>query len=128
MRWAEVRHRVLSVSARIGFRLEAERPLRITRNKYLSPMSSLKISVRAKPGAKRTHVGGAVGDALAVAVTAPAVDGKANDAVIEALADAFGVKKREVSVLHGHTGRDKVMQIEGDSAHLTARLNQLKAE
>jgi uncharacterized protein (TIGR00251 family) len=90
-------------------------------------MPSLKISVRAKPGAKRTVVGGMVGDALAVAVSAPAVDGKANEAVVEAIAAAFGVKNREVSVLHGHTGRDKVIEIEGDKESLTAQLLALKA-
>ena len=87
----------------------------------------MRIAVRVKPGAKRVFVGGIVGEALAVAVSAPAVEGKANEAVIAAIAEAFGVRKRDVTVLHGHTGRDKVIEITGEPAVLAARLAELRS-
>jgi uncharacterized protein (TIGR00251 family) len=48
---------------------------------------------------------------LVVAVTAPAVDGKANAAVLAALASAFGVRARQVVIVTGDRGRDKVVEL-----------------
>lgn len=74
------------------------------------------ISVWAKPGSKRPGVGGSHGDALVVAVAARAVDGKANDAVVAALADALGVPKRDVRIIRGHSGRAKRIEIPDGAA------------
>ena len=61
---------------------------------------------------------------LVVAVAAPAVDGKANEAVRRAVADAFGVRVRDVTVVSGERSRDKVLEVDGaDEAHLAALLN-----
>jgi len=60
---------------------------------------------------------------LVVAVAAPAVDGKANEAVRRAVADAFGVRVRDVTVVSGERSRDKVLEIDGaDAARLTTLL------
>ena len=69
--------------------------------------------VRVRPGASRTRVGGGYGDppVLVVAVSAPAVDGRANVAVIRALADALGVPSREVEIVRGHTARTKMVSV-----------------
>lgn len=69
--------------------------------------------VRVRPGASRTRVGGGYGDppVLVVAVSAPAVDGRANDAVIRALADALGVPSREVEIVRGYTARTKMVSV-----------------
>jgi uncharacterized protein len=72
----------------------------------------VRFVIRVRPGASRTKVGGRRGDALTVAVTAPALDGRANEAVRSALAVAFGVRMREVSIVAGSRGRDKVVEIE----------------
>lgn len=93
-------------------------------------MEALRITVRVKPGASRTRVAGAYGDdrQLVVAVNAPPVDGAANDAVIEALADALGVRRRCLTIVSGHTARSKVVQVDagtGDLAALTARVSAL---
>lgn len=76
----------------------------------------MKVTIRVKPGAKRTRVGGRWagpgGDALLVAVAAPAVEGKANTAVLAAVADAFGIRSRAVRLVHGDKGRDKVIELD----------------
>lgn len=87
-------------------------------------MTPLRFGVRVKPGARRTAVGGRwAGDALVVAVAAPAVEGKANEAVRDALAAAFGVRRRDVAIVTGERGRDKVVEVaDGDPARLSELL------
>ena len=82
----------------------------------------LTIDVLVVPRASRTAVGPLVGDRLRVAVTAPPVDGEANAAVIEALADAFGVRKAAVTIVRGERGRRKTVRIEGGAAATLQRL------
>lgn len=76
------------------------------------------VAVRVRPGAGRTGVGGRYdgphGPALIVAVGAPAVDGKATEAVRRALAGALGVRPAAVALKIGATSRDKVFTVEGD--------------
>lgn len=71
------------------------------------------MAVRVRPGASRTRVGGRYGEALVVAVGARAVDGAATDATLRALAEAFGVRPREVSLVAGARSRDKVVEVTG---------------
>jgi uncharacterized protein len=80
-----------------------------------------RFAIRVKPGAKREAVGGRHGDALVVAVTAPAIEGKANEAVRKALATAFGVRKQDVTIVAGERGRDKIV----DLPEATERLREL---
>ena len=51
--------------------------------------------------------------AVVIRVTAPPVDGKANDALCRLIAKAAGVPPSKVSVTRGHTARDKVVRVEG---------------
>jgi uncharacterized protein len=71
----------------------------------------LRFAVRVKPGARREAVGGRRGEALVVAVTAPAIEGRANAAVCKALARAFGVRRQDVTIVAGERGRDKVVEV-----------------
>lgn len=64
--------------------------------------------------------------AVVVAVGAPAVDGKATEAVRRALADALGLRPRDVVLRIGATSRDKVFTITGDQAEIGARLAGLR--
>jgi uncharacterized protein (TIGR00251 family) len=77
-------------------------------------MVAQRLTIRVKPGSSRNRVGGSYGDepALIVAVTAPAVDGKANDAVIDAVAKALGLKSRQIGIHSGHTSRTKILTID----------------
>lgn len=62
---------------------------------------------------------------LTVAVSARPVDGDANRAVVAAVADAFGVRSRQVELISGATARSKVLRIDDDAARVTARLAEL---
>jgi uncharacterized protein YggU (UPF0235/DUF167 family) len=91
-------------------------------------VSTLRIAVRVKPGAARTRVGGRYdgpgGPALVVSVSARAVEGQANKAVVEAVAAAFGVRRSAVRLVRGATGRDKLIEVDGP-AELRDRYIQL---
>jgi uncharacterized protein (TIGR00251 family) len=71
------------------------------------------LAVRLQPRAKREEIVGQRGDALVIRVTAPPVDGKANAALCALVAERAGVAKSAVSVVHGHTSRDKVIRVDG---------------
>jgi uncharacterized protein len=88
----------------------------------------MRFTVRVHPGARADSVGGHYGDGgsrvLVVRVRARAVDGRANDAVVRALAGAFDVPARDVTIVTGHTSRSKAVSIAGD---LDERLSELLA-
>jgi uncharacterized protein (TIGR00251 family) len=71
----------------------------------------LTIQVRVTPRAKRNAVTRTPDGSLKVYVTAPPEDGRANDAVIEVLADWLGVKRRQVEIIRGATSRNKVVRV-----------------
>ena len=76
----------------------------------------LKLSIHATPGARHTEAAGAHGGALRVRLAAPPVDGKANAALIEWAAQAFGVPRARVQLLHGVSGRQKLLGVQFDGA------------
>jgi uncharacterized protein (TIGR00251 family) len=73
----------------------------------------VRFLVRVQPRASRSEVVGVHGDALKIRLSAPPVDGAANNALIEFLADVFAVGRRDVRILSGETSRSKVVEIEG---------------
>ena len=75
-----------------------------------------QFALRVQPRASRTAIAGVMGDAVKLAITAPPVDGKANQAVIEFLSDLFHVSKGSVEIVSGETGRNKLIAIRGVSA------------
>jgi uncharacterized protein (TIGR00251 family) len=80
-----------------------------------------------RPNAKNNRVGGVVGDPprLVVAVQAPAVDGKANEAILKVVAKAFDVRARDISIVHGELARDKRLLLKGDEEFLSRILEEL---
>lgn len=86
------------------------------------------LEIRVRPNSSRNKVGGTVGDPprLVVAVQAPAVDGKANQAVIKELAAAFNLRARDFTIVFGELARDKRIIVEGDEVALQVRLEELK--
>lgn len=77
---------------------------------------STTLKVRVVPNARRDEVVGAYGGAVKVKVQAPAMDGKANAALLEFLAGKLGVPERQLSLVTGEKSRDKVIAIEGLNA------------
>ena len=75
------------------------------------------LAVRAQPGAKKTAISGIYGEGdaaqLKIAVNAPPIEGRANEALIAFLAKACGVPKSAVSVLTGELSRSKVFLLRG---------------
>lgn len=87
----------------------------------------MRVTVRVHPGARTTAVGGRFGDGeppvLTVRVAAPAADGRATRAVLDAVAAAFGVPRADVRLRSGATSRTKVLDVEGgDPARLDGLL------
>jgi uncharacterized protein YggU (UPF0235/DUF167 family) len=72
----------------------------------------VRVTVRVRPGASRTRVGGEHDGALVVRVSQRAVDGRATQAALAAVADAFGVRRRAVSLVSGTTSRTKVVDVD----------------
>ncbi len=94
----------------------------------------MRVSVRVKPGASRTAVGGKYGggsdceqEELIVRVGARAVEGAATEAVLKAVAKAFGLRRADVGLVLGSTSRTKVLELNGDESVLAARLVELLA-
>jgi uncharacterized protein (TIGR00251 family) len=88
----------------------------------------LLIEIRVRPNSSRNKVGGIAGDPprLIVAVQAPAVDGKANEAVIKELAKAFDCRARDFTIVFGELGRDKRLLVQGDLETLTKKYEELQ--
>ena len=75
--------------------------------------SGVNLSVRLQPKAKRTAIVGELDGALKLAVTAPPVDGRANEACIHFLAELLKVARSSVTIAAGASSRNKVIRIEG---------------
>ena len=75
-----------------------------------------RLRLRVSPGAARSRVVGRHGEAWKVRVAAPPEDGKANDAVLDLLADVLRVPRGRVELVSGRTARDKVVALRGLSA------------
>jgi uncharacterized protein (TIGR00251 family) len=84
-----------------------------------------RVRLRVSPGAPRTELAGRHGDGWKVRVNAAPERGKANDAVVGLLAERLGVSRTSVSIVSGHTSRDKVVELRGlASAEAERRLEQ----
>ncbi len=91
--------------------------------------SGVTLAVRAQPGAKKTAIGGIYGEGttaqLKIAVQAPPLEGRANEALIEFLAETFGLPKSDVILIAGGLSRSKVFLLRGISI---ARANLVLAQ
>ena len=77
------------------------------------PEPTITLRVRVNPRAKRNAVTKAVDGSVKVYVTAPPEDGRANEALVESIAEWLGVKRRQVEIINGATSRNKVVRITG---------------
>lgn len=73
--------------------------------------ADLVLDVHVQPRASRSEVAGWFGERLKIRVAAPPVDGKANQELIDFLAKAFNVARRDILLLAGESGRDKRFKV-----------------
>ena len=81
----------------------------------------VRVRVHVQPRAASTEIAGVHGDALKVRLSAPPVDGAANEALMALLAERFGVPRRAVRVVSGHSARAKVVELDGVDAGAVRR-------
>lgn len=75
------------------------------------PKPSARLKVKVVPGSSRDEIVGWLGDALKIKVMAPPERGKANDAVVELLAERLGLSADAITVVSGHSSPSKVVAV-----------------
>lgn len=71
----------------------------------------VRLTVQVVPNAKRSEVVGMHDDAVKIRLHAPAIEGKANEALIRFIAEVLDLPRNAVQVIHGHTARRKLVDI-----------------
>ncbi len=81
------------------------------------------VAVRVQPRASRDEVSGLSGGVLRVRLTAPAIENRANEALVRFLAEALDVPRARVEIVTGDRGRNKIVRVRGIApGELYARL------
>jgi uncharacterized protein (TIGR00251 family) len=87
--------------------------------------SGAMFQVKVHPRAKKNAITGKVGDALKLALTAPPLEGRANQACIEFLAEVLNVPRSSVTIAAGESSRNKVIRVRGlSAAQVEAKLSE----
>ena len=91
--------------------------------------SGANFSVRVHPRARKNALNGEVGDSLKLSLTAPPIDGRANQACTDFLAEVLNVPRSSVTIAAGQSSRIKVIRVAGLSAdEVRARLTRAQTE
>ena len=85
-----------------------------------------RVTVKVHPRARRSAVTGRLGDAWKLDLTAPPIEGKANDECVRLLAEVAGVPRARVRIVTGLTSRTKVVEIEGITEEEFGRVAGIK--
>ena len=93
-------------------------------HRYDPAARRLALTLHVQPGARKSGIAGAHGDALKIRIAAPAVDNKANAALIDFLSETLHIPKSAIAIRRGATGRRKVVEITG-GPDLAKALDQL---
>ncbi|MEI6106053.1 MAG: DUF167 domain-containing protein [Opitutae bacterium] len=92
----------------------------------LAVVAACTLELKTIPNAPRDEIVGWLGSALKVKVHAPALDGRANDALLEFLAESLGLRRSAVALIRGEKSRQKIVHVEGlTSTELKARITRL---
>jgi len=89
-------------------------------------VESINLSIRIQPRASKNEITRMENGRLKIRLTAPPVDGAANEALIRLLAETLSVTKSHVEIVSGHTSRDKIVRISGVGKADAERLLNLK--
>lgn len=90
--------------------------------RVLATAGGVRFSVRVQPRASVTEITGVYGDALKARLTAPPVDGAANEALIDLLSSTFGIPTKAITIVAGASSRTKVVELEGVTEERVRRL------
>jgi uncharacterized protein (TIGR00251 family) len=85
-------------------------------NMFKESQGAVTFAVKVIPRASKNQVAGVEGDAIKIRLNAPPVEGKANEALIEFLADELGVRRAQIEIVMGQTSRHKVVRVSGVTA------------
>jgi hypothetical protein len=77
--------------------------------------AGVTFAVKVQPRARRNAISGEFGSALKVSLTAPPVDGRANEACVAFFAELLGLSRSSVSIISGQASRNKVIRVTGIS-------------
>lgn len=75
----------------------------------------MKLKLHVVPNSSENKICGLYGDALKIKVKAPPVDGKANKEIIKVLSELINVPTQDIEILHGSTGKKKLVEIKMNS-------------
>lgn len=91
---------------------------------FVAPVEAgaMRVAIRVKPGSSRARVGGSHDGALVVAVHERAVDGRATEAALAAVARALGCRPRHVRLVTGVTSKSKIIEVPGEYGVRVAEL------
>ncbi len=89
-------------------------------------MSSATFSIRIQPRASQNEIIVMEGGGFKIRLTAPPVDGAANDALIRFLADTLSVTRSQIEIVSGHTSKNKIVRIEGIGKEDTERVLKMQ--
>ena len=89
---------------------------------------STRLRLRVTPGAARSEIAGRHGDAWKVRVSAAPDRGRANEAVLRLLSARLDVSRSELTLLSGHTGKNKVVELRGLSDEEATRRLEVRDE
>jgi hypothetical protein len=84
----------------------------------------VRFSVRVQPRASTDAIAGIYGNSLKIRLTAPPVDGAANERLVIFLSNIFAVPRRAIKILAGESSRSKIVEIEGVTERDVYRLAQ----
>jgi uncharacterized protein (TIGR00251 family) len=84
--------------------------------------ATTRLKLRVSPGARRPGIAGRYGDGWKVRVAEPPEEGRANEAVLRLLAETLDVPRARVTLVSGHSSRDKIVELDGVEQEQTERL------
>ena len=82
----------------------------------------IRLSVRLQPRSSSNEIVGLQGESLKVRVTAPPVEGMANEALIDFLSESLKISRRNVCIVSGHSSRTKLIEVRGVDLEEVQRL------
>lgn len=83
---------------------------------YRRTGNGITIEVKVEPRSSKRGISGVMGSVLKVKLTAPPVEGAANEQLVEVIAEALGVRKTDVRIIRGSSSKLKVVEVRGLSS------------